>query len=75
MIMSTTTLTGARPVAAVFHPDIEHSVIEARMRRAELHARPFLARASDADLSVLGFGPGEIAAIRAGNAPAELVKL
>ena len=75
MIMSTTTVSGARFVASAFNPDPEHPVIGARLRRAEAQARPFLARLDDADLAVLGFAPAEIAAIRRSAGDSELVKL
>lgn len=75
MIMSTMSFAGARFVASAFAPDSEHPVIDARLRRAEAHARPFLARLSDKDLAVLGFAPRQIAGIRADAGAAELVKL
>lgn len=73
MIMSTITLAGARLVATAF--DTEHPVIEARLRRGEAHARPFLARLTDADLTTLGFSPGEIAAIRTAPGGPDLIRL
>ena len=73
--MSTTTFVGARFVAAAFDPDPTHPVIEARLRRAEAHARPFLARLADSELKVLGFAPVEIAALRTAALETELVKL
>lgn len=75
MIMSTMTLAGTRRVASAFNPDPEHPVIEARLRRGEAQARPYLARLTDADLAILGFAPSEIVAIRAVPGLPELVKL
>lgn len=75
MIMSTMTLVGARAFAAAFNPDTEHHAIEARMKRAEVHVRPYLLRLSAEDLAVLGFAPSQIARLRATEADADLIKI
>jgi len=79
MIMSTTTFSGfAEPVALGIPAFAAQPIgaIEARMKRAGKHVRPFLARLSDETLGQLGFGPADIRLVReATGAVSELERL
>ena len=78
MTMSFTATFGADALA---RPETSTSVglfgriQQARIRRAQRAVRSYLSRFSDEHLAGLGYGPGEIAKIRASAADPQLVLL